>query len=120
LDWRKIFPFEAAARSDGLGWDGLEAARSRAAPAFERSLLQAGTDLSLAELAARADFPDQSVFCHHFKRPVGVTPGRFRMHTRISSQAASSAKKPDGDRLRIPSGLGARRPRFVAEDLPAD
>jgi AraC-like DNA-binding protein len=47
-------------------------------------LLQAGTDLSLAEIAARAGFPDQSVFCRHFKRLVGVTPGRFRMHTRIA------------------------------------
>jgi AraC-like DNA-binding protein len=80
---RKIFLFEAAARSDWLGWDGLEAARSRAAPAFECSLLQTGTDLSLAEIAARAGFPDQSVFCRDFKRLVGVTPGRFRMHTRI-------------------------------------
>ena len=47
-------------------------------------LLQAGTDLSLAEIAARAGFPNQSVFCRHFKRLVGVTPGRFRMHTRIA------------------------------------
>ena len=47
-------------------------------------LLQARTDLSLAEIAARAGFPDQSVFCRHFKRLVGATPGRFRMHTRIA------------------------------------
>jgi AraC family transcriptional regulator len=47
-------------------------------------LLQAGTDLSLAEIMARAGFPDQNVFCRHFKRLVGVTPGRFRMHTRIA------------------------------------
>ena len=47
-------------------------------------LLQAGTDFPLAEIAARAGFSDQSVFCRHFKRLVGVTPGRFRMHTRIS------------------------------------
>jgi AraC family transcriptional regulator len=45
-------------------------------------LLREG-DLSLAEIAARAGFSDQSVFCRHFKRLVGVTPGRFRMHTRI-------------------------------------
>ena len=36
---RKVFPFEAAAWSDGLGWVGLEAARCRAASAFECSAL---------------------------------------------------------------------------------
>jgi AraC family transcriptional regulator len=41
------------------------------------------SDLSLAEVAARTGFPDQSAFCRQFKRLVGVTPGRFRMHTRI-------------------------------------
>jgi AraC family transcriptional regulator len=45
-------------------------------------LLRRG-DLSLAEVAARAGFPDQSAFCRHFKRLLGVTPGQFRMHTRI-------------------------------------
>jgi AraC family transcriptional regulator len=43
-----------------------------------RQLLQAGTDLSLAEVAAHAGFSDQSQFTHHFKRIVGVTPGQFR------------------------------------------
>jgi hypothetical protein len=38
LDWRKILPFEAAAASDRLGWVGLEAARCRAEPAFERNV----------------------------------------------------------------------------------
>ena len=33
--WRKILPIEAAAASDRLGWVGLEAARYRAAPAWE-------------------------------------------------------------------------------------
>jgi AraC family transcriptional regulator len=49
-----------------------------------QQLLQQDRDLSLAEIAARAGFSDQTVFCRHFKRLVGVTPGRFRMHTRIS------------------------------------
>jgi AraC family transcriptional regulator len=49
-----------------------------------RQLLQAGTDLSLAEIAACAGFSDQSVFCHHFKRLVGVTPRQFRMPARIA------------------------------------
>jgi AraC family transcriptional regulator len=46
-------------------------------------LLQEG-DLSLAEVAAHAGFSGQSVFCHHFKRLVGVTPRQFRMSARIA------------------------------------
>jgi AraC family transcriptional regulator len=49
-----------------------------------RQLLQAGMDLSLAEVAARAGFCDQSQFTHHFKRMVGVTPGQFRTPARIT------------------------------------
>src|SRR5262249_47727194 len=49
-----------------------------------RQLLQAGTDLSLAEVALRVAFSDQSQFTHHFKRLVGVTPGQFRMSARIA------------------------------------
>jgi AraC family transcriptional regulator len=49
-----------------------------------KQLLQAGTDLSLAEVAACAGFSDQSQFSHHFKRLVGVTPGRFRTPARIA------------------------------------
>jgi AraC family transcriptional regulator len=49
-----------------------------------KELLQAGTDLSLAEVAARAGFSDQSQFSRHFKRLVGVTPGQFQMSARIA------------------------------------
>jgi AraC family transcriptional regulator len=49
-----------------------------------RQLLRAGTDLSLAEVAACAGFSDQSQFSHHFKRLVGVTPGQFRKPARIA------------------------------------
>src|SRR5262249_16624599 len=49
-----------------------------------RQLLEAGTDLSLAEVALRAGFSDQSQFTHHFKRLVGVTPGGFRTPARIA------------------------------------
>jgi AraC family transcriptional regulator len=49
-----------------------------------KGLLQAGTDLSLAEVAAHAGFSDQSQFTHHFKRLVGVTPGQFRTPARIA------------------------------------
>ena len=47
-----------------------------------RQLLQAGTGLSLAEVAAHAGFSDQSQFSRHFKRLVGVTSGQFRTPAR--------------------------------------
>jgi AraC family transcriptional regulator len=47
-------------------------------------LLQTQSGLSLAEVAAHAGFSDQSQFCHHFKRLVGVTPGQFRTPARIA------------------------------------
>jgi AraC family transcriptional regulator len=49
-----------------------------------KELLQAGINLSLAQVAARAGFSDQSQFSHHFKRKVGVTPGQFRFPARIA------------------------------------
>src|SRR5438045_8615192 len=49
-----------------------------------KHLLRAGTDPSLAEVAARAGFYDQIQFSHHFKRLVGVTPGQFRTPSRIA------------------------------------
>jgi len=36
LDWHGILPFRTDAASDLLGWVGLQAARCRAEPAFER------------------------------------------------------------------------------------
>jgi AraC family transcriptional regulator len=47
-------------------------------------LLQAGTRLSLAEVAADAGFSDQSQFSRHFKRLVGVTPRQFRTPARTA------------------------------------
>jgi AraC family transcriptional regulator len=49
-----------------------------------KQLLQTGSDVSLAEVAAHAGFSDQSQFAYHFKRLVGVTPGLFRMSARIA------------------------------------
>jgi AraC family transcriptional regulator len=49
-----------------------------------QNLPQDRDDLSLAEVAARAGFSDQSQFSHHFKRLVGVTPGQFRRSARIA------------------------------------
>jgi AraC family transcriptional regulator len=49
-----------------------------------KQLLQAEADLSLAAVALRACFSDQSQFGYHFKRLVGVTPGQFRTPSRIA------------------------------------
>jgi AraC family transcriptional regulator len=49
-----------------------------------KQLLQGGAGLSLAEVALHAGFSDQSQFSRHFKRLVGVTPGRFRTPARIA------------------------------------
>ena len=49
-----------------------------------KELLLAGMDLSLAEVAVRVGFSDQSQFTHHFKRLVGVTPGRFGTRLRTA------------------------------------
>jgi AraC family transcriptional regulator len=49
-----------------------------------KQLLQAGTNLSLAEVATHAGFSDQSQFSRHFKRLIGVTPGQFRTPARIA------------------------------------
>jgi AraC family transcriptional regulator len=48
-----------------------------------KPFLEGGGDVSLAQVAAHAGFADQSRFCHHFKRLVGVTPGQFRTSARI-------------------------------------
>jgi AraC family transcriptional regulator len=48
-----------------------------------KRLLQGGV-VSLAEVAADAGFSDQSQFCRHFKRLVGVTPRQFRAPARIA------------------------------------
>jgi AraC family transcriptional regulator len=83
-----------------------------------KHFLQAGTDLSLAEVAASAGFSDQSQFSRHFKRLVGVTPGQFRTPARIAEPAASPAKKRQSDPLTIPHEQGgpARAPPMARAD----
>jgi AraC family transcriptional regulator len=49
-----------------------------------KQLLQERDGLSLARVASRAGFSDQSQFSRHFKRLVGVTPRQFRMSARIA------------------------------------
>ena len=67
-----------------------------------KQLLQGGGDFSLAQVAARAGFSDQSQFSQHFKRTVGVTPGQFRTPARFAQHAARASKKPAGEPLTIP------------------
>ncbi|HEV3080457.1 MAG TPA: AraC family transcriptional regulator [Gemmataceae bacterium] len=69
-----------------------------------KQLLQEGGDFSLAQVATRAGFSDQSQLSHHFKRLIGVTPGQFRTPARIAKQTASSSKKPETDPPTIPYG----------------
>jgi AraC family transcriptional regulator len=49
-----------------------------------RHLLQAGSELSLADLAAHVGFSDQSQLGRHFKRLLGVTPGQLRLSARTA------------------------------------
>jgi AraC family transcriptional regulator len=66
-----------------------------------KQLLEGGGNLPLAQVAARSGFADQSQFSHHFKRIVGVTPGRFRTPAGIDDQVASPTKKLEGLLLNI-------------------
>jgi AraC family transcriptional regulator len=43
-----------------------------------QQILRGRGNLSLAEVAIGVGFSDQSQLCFHFKRIVGLTPGRFR------------------------------------------
>lgn len=49
-----------------------------------QQLLRGQRGVSLAEVAIGAGFSDQSQLCFHFKRIVGVTPGQFRVSTKIA------------------------------------
>src|SRR5262249_44910702 len=76
-----------------------------------RQLLQAGTDLSLAEVAAHAGFSDQSQFTHHFKRLVGVTPGQFRTSARIAKKGQVPPRNARATPLPLPVSRVGRRGR---------
>ncbi len=73
-----------------------------------KQVLQGGDDFSLAHVAAHAGFSDQSVFTHHFKRIVGVTPGQFRTPARkIRITGRKSLQEIGGQPVTIPNGEGA-------------
>ena len=62
-----------------------------------QQLLRRHGDFSLGEIALRVGFSDQSQFCFHFKRVVGVTPGQFR------TSQESSKNSQDPPRTRTPN-----------------
>src|SRR5262249_52420661 len=68
-----------------------------------QQLLRGSDDLSLAEVAARAGFPDQTQFCQPFKGPAGVTPRQFHKSARIAENPASRSKTPGHEPPTIPS-----------------
>src|SRR5262249_10400869 len=72
-----------------------------------KELLQAGTAASLAEVALRAGFCDQSQFTRHFKRLVGVTPGQFRTPSRIAHKQQVSPRDRAAMPLLFPQDRGA-------------
>ena len=47
---------------------------------------------SLAQIAARTGFADQSHFSYHFKRLTGLTPGQFRVSARNTQDSARPSK----------------------------
>jgi AraC family transcriptional regulator len=60
-----------------------------------QQILRGNGDLGLGAVALRAGFSDQSQFCFHFKRIVGITPGQFRTAARITQKYARSTKNSD-------------------------
>ena len=76
----------SAPRRPERGRDGvLPQGRLRAVVDYVEEYLDASPTLEqLAAVAADAGFSDQSQFSHHFKRLVGVTPGRFRRPARFA------------------------------------
>jgi methylphosphotriester-DNA--protein-cysteine methyltransferase len=86
---RNLHPAVPDAASQNLGWVGLRAFRSATGlPPHQflitrrveraQQILRGRGNLSLAEVAIGVGFSDQSQLCFHFKRIVGLTPGRFR------------------------------------------
>ena len=84
-----------------------------------KQLLQGGGDLSLAEVAAHAGFSDQSQFCQHFKRLVGVTPGQFYTQYDFYSQYTGDPDggQPDPEVLEMEGDLEPER--VVVLDHPS-
>jgi AraC family transcriptional regulator len=58
-------------------------------------LLRTNAGIGLGEVAFRSGFSDQSNLSFHFKRIVGVTPGKFRISARIQQTRTYSPKSAD-------------------------
>jgi len=65
-----------------------------------QQLLRPCGDLSLGEIALRVGFSDQSQFCFHFKRAVGVTPGQFRTSQESRKSSQDPPRTPTLNRVR--------------------
>src|SRR5262245_37283901 len=67
-----------------------------------KQLLQAGTDLSLAEVALNAGFSDQSTITRHFTRLVAATPRQFRTPARRASRPQAAPRSRGASPLPCP------------------
>ena len=105
LDWLKASPFEPAAWSDRLGWVGLEAARCRAARAFECSAL-APTHHRLVLFTRPPDEFD--LRCEGVKRNVPPPAGSISLMPAGSTARVRSSGWKDELHIWLESGLVAR------------
>jgi hypothetical protein len=90
LDWCKMLPFEAAASSDRMGWAGLEAARFRAAPAFEINSPPLPTTRSPSVLLTSRILYAVHDFVTH--SPASFSAGPHAAPTSFSTAAARAAR----------------------------
>ena len=105
LDWRRILPFEPAAASDRLGWVGLEAARCRAEPAFERHV----PALTYHRLVYIARPPEElELRCEGVKRHVPPPTGSIMLVPAGSPVQVRSSGHKDELHIFLEAGVVAR------------
>ena len=105
LDWRRILPYEPAAASDRLGWVGLEAARCRAEPAFERHV-PALTHHRLVLIARPPEALD--LRCEGVKRHVPPPTGSIMLVPAGSPVQVRSSGHKDELHIFLEAGVVAR------------
>jgi AraC family transcriptional regulator len=71
-----------------------------------RQFLREDGDLPLVQVASRAGFSDQSQFARHFKRLVGVTPGRFRQRASFAKRGEFEQTTEKSHRITLGSLVG--------------
>ena len=139
LDWHKVLPFPTDSASDRLGWVGLQAARCRAEPAFERTV----PALAHHRLVVVARPPDElelrfDSVKRHAPSPAGsitLVPAGNPVWARSSghkdelhvfldaglvARVAAEAFDLDPKRLTIPPLDGLRLPRLLAAMAAVD